>query len=79
MIEIIGLEIDKALQIAFEKTGAVPAVERAVPPRDVPCETGVWRVVRADLVRGCITAAFFPLPGDGDTLGAPPLKPCQVE
>ena len=79
MIDIIGLEIEKALQIVFEKTGAAPAVERTVPPRGVPCEKGVWRVVRADLARGCITAAFFPLPGEGDTLGALPLKPCQGE
>ena len=74
MIGIIGLELEEATRIFREQIGAEPAVERAVPPRGVPCEKGVWRVVRADAVRGCITAAFFPLPvqssGEEETSGA---------
>ena len=65
MIGIIGLELEDAIRLYREQIGAEPAVERAVPPRGLPCEKGIWRVVRADAVRGCITAAFFPPPREG--------------
>ena len=70
MIDIIGLHLDRALELAQSELGLRPEVERAVPPRGVPEREGVWRVVRADLSRGRITAAFFPLPETGDDPGA---------
>jgi len=79
MMNVIGLELDKALALIKCETGVEPAVEKTSPPRGLPCENGLWRVVRADLSRGCITAAFFPLPGEGDTSVELPLKPCQGE
>ena len=69
MMNVIGLELEKALELIKKETGAVPEVERTSPPRGLPCENGLWRVVRADLARGCITAAFFPLPVDGGNEG----------
>ena len=66
MMKVIGLELDKALALIKNDTGVEPAVEKTSPPRGLPCENGLWRVVRADLSRGCITAAFFPLPSAGE-------------
>ena len=56
--DVLGMELDAALLLLGEQ----PEVERAIPPRGLPCERGVWRVVRAEAARGRITAAFFPAP-----------------
>lgn len=56
--DVLGMELDAALLLLGEQT----EVERAMPPRGLPCERGVWRVVRADAAHGRITAAFFPAP-----------------
>ena len=65
MIDIVGLHLDHALELVQRELHLQPEVERAVPPRGTPERAGVWRVIRADLSRGRITAAFFPLPETG--------------
>ncbi|MDO4740169.1 MAG: hypothetical protein Q4A66_05835 [Eubacteriales bacterium] len=62
MTQIVGLELEQAVDRFRRETGREPAVEKTAPPRGLPCERGLWRVVRADFSRGCITAAFFPQP-----------------
>ena len=70
MIDIIGLNLDRALELVHSEMNLRPEVEQAVPPRGNPDRAGVWRVVRADLSRGRITAAFFPLPETGGETSA---------
>jgi len=65
MMHLVGLELERAKAIFEKETGAIPEVEKTSPPRGLPCEEGVWRVVRVDRARSCVTAAFFPLPREG--------------
>lgn len=62
MIDIVGLNLELALEFVRSNFGFEPEVERAVPPKGVPQRAGIWRVVRSDISCGRITAAFFPLP-----------------
>ena len=65
MTELTGLPLEQAQSIYKQETGRELCVERTAPPRGLPAEDGVWRVVRyipASDACGRVTAAFFPRP-----------------